>query len=100
MKVWEHLRTINHHKGEVMKNCFRVGMYKQGLLHDLSKYNPKEFLVGCRYYQGNRSPNAAEREEKGYSSAFIIKGATDITSSTGLTWIWIGGSRWLGCGCR
>ena len=71
MKVWEHLRTINHHKGEVMKNCFRVGMYKQGLLHDLSKYNPKEFLVGCRYYQGNRSPNAAEREEKGYSSAWL-----------------------------
>ena len=71
MKAWEHLKTINHHKGEVMKNCFRVGMYKQGLLHDLSKYNPKEFFVGCKYYQGNRSPNAAEREERGYSSAWL-----------------------------
>lgn len=71
MKVWEHLKTINHHKGEVMKNCFQVGMYQQGLLHDLSKYNPKEFFVGCKYYQGNRSPNAAEREEKGYSSAWL-----------------------------
>ncbi|MCI8465336.1 MAG: catalase [Lachnospiraceae bacterium] len=71
MKAWGHLKTINHHKSEVMKNCFKVGMYKQGLLHDLSKYNPKEFLVGCKYYQGNRSPNAAEREERGYSSAWL-----------------------------
>lgn len=71
MKALDHLRTINHHKGQVMKNCFRVGMYKQGLLHDLSKYNPVEFFVGCKYYQGNRSPNAAEREAKGYSSAWL-----------------------------
>ena len=71
MKAWEHLKTINHHKSEVMKNCFQVGMYTQGLLHDLSKYSPREFLVGCRYYQGNRSPNAAEREDKGYSSAWL-----------------------------
>ncbi|MCI8549904.1 MAG: catalase [Lachnospiraceae bacterium] len=71
MKAWEHLKTITHHKGEVMKNCFKVGMYKQGLFHDLSKYSPQEFLTGCRYYQGNRSPNAAEREERGYSSAWL-----------------------------
>lgn len=54
-----------------MKGCFRVGLYRQGLLHDLSKYSPTEFLVGCRYYQGNRSPNNAEREVKGYSSAWL-----------------------------
>lgn len=71
MKAWEHLKTISHHKKLVMENCFAVGLYKQGLLHDLSKYAPSEFLVGCRYYQGNRSPNAAEREAKGYSSAWL-----------------------------
>ena len=27
--------------------------------------------MGARYYQGVRSPNAAEREEKGYSEAWI-----------------------------
>ena len=42
-----------------MHYCFRAGMYKQGLLHDLSKYAPVEFLVGCKYYQGDRSPNNA-----------------------------------------
>ena len=57
MKFWKHLKTINHHKMLVMKGCFRVGLYKQGLLHDLSKYMPSEFLVGCKYYQGDVSPN-------------------------------------------
>jgi len=55
----------------VMEYCFEVGLYWQGLLHDLSKYSPQEFLVGCRYYQGVRSPNNAEREDKGYSSAWL-----------------------------
>ena len=49
----------------VMKACFQVGLYRQGLLHDPSKYGWTEFRVGCRYYQGTRSPNNAEREEKG-----------------------------------
>ena len=71
MKVWQHLRTINHHKSLVMKHCFKVGLYKQGLLHDMSKYSPTEFLVGCRYYQGTRSPNNAEREATGYSKAWL-----------------------------
>ena len=66
-----HLHTINHHKFLVMKFCFRVGLYRQGLLHDLSKYSPAEFLVGVRYFQGNRSPNDAERLEKGFSSAWL-----------------------------
>ena len=52
MKAWKHFCTINHHKHLVMKGCFAVGLYKQGLLHDLSKYTPTEFLVGCKYYQG------------------------------------------------
>lgn len=69
--VLGHLRTINHHKLLVMKGCFKVGLYKQGLLHDLSKYSPSEFLVGCRYFQGNRSPNNAEREDTGVSSAWL-----------------------------
>ena len=71
MKALEHLRTINHHKIQVMKNCFKVGLYRQGLLHDLSKYTPTEFLVGCKFYQGTRSPNNAEREATGYSSAWL-----------------------------
>ena len=71
MNWYKHLKTINHHKWLVMKNCFRVGLYKQGLLHDLSKYSWTEFSVGVKYYQGDRSPNDAEREDKGYTSAWL-----------------------------
>ena len=90
MKALEHLRTINHHKMLVMKQCFQVGLYKQGLLHDLSKYTPTEFLVGCKYYQGTRSPNNAEREATGYSKAWLHhKGRNSITMSIGLITVWI-----------
>ena len=40
-------------------------------MHDLSKYGPTEFLVGAKYYQGTRSPNIAEREDRGYTSAWL-----------------------------
>lgn len=71
MHPWKHFKTITHHRILVMRGCFRVGLYRQGLTHDLSKYSPTEFLVGARYYQGDRSPNAAERTDKGYSEAWM-----------------------------
>lgn len=70
-KAWGHLRTITQHKLLVMRYCWRVGLYRQALAHDLSKYSPTEFLVGARYYQGHRSPNTAERTAKGYSDAWM-----------------------------
>ena len=71
MKALQHLKTINKHKYYVTMLCFKCGLYKQGILHDLSKYSPTEFLVGCKFYQGTRSPNNAEREVKGYSAAWL-----------------------------
>jgi hypothetical protein len=66
-----HLNTINEHKIMVMKHCFKCGLYKQGLLHDMSKYLPIEFLAGVKYFQGDRSPNSAQREAEGYSDAWL-----------------------------
>ena len=102
IKAWKHLCTILHHKNLVRAGCFKIGLYKQGLLHDMSKYTPTEFLVGCKYYQGTMSPNNAEREDKGYTAAkevrtlpkkktkntlphgFTIKDEINIIWSTGL----------------
>ena len=70
-RAWAHLKTINHHKLLVLPGCFRVGLYWQGITHDLSKYSPSEFCVGRRYWTGKRSPNAGERQEKGYSTAWM-----------------------------
>lgn len=66
-----HFKTITNHKLLVMKYCFKVGLYKQGLLHDLSKYSWVEFSAGIKYYMGNRSPNAIEKLEEGYSKAWL-----------------------------
>ena len=71
MKAWQHFKTVNRHRFLVMKLCFRLGLYWQGLTHDLSKYSPTEFRIGAKYYAGTRSPNAVEREECGYSTAWM-----------------------------
>ena len=71
MKAWQHFKTITRHRWLVRRGCFQVGLYWQGLTHDLSKYSPTEFSVGARLWTGVRSPNALEREEKGYSEAWI-----------------------------
>ncbi len=70
-KAAAHLRTITRHHNLVCGYCLRAGLICQGLTHDLSKLSPTEFLVGARYYQGMRSPNNAEREERGYSSSWL-----------------------------
>ena len=67
----KHYKTIRHHKMLVMKNCFRCGLYWQGLTHDLSKLAPVEFWAGAKYWQGTCSPNNAQRQAEGYSAAWL-----------------------------
>ena len=67
----KHFKTITAHRHEVMRDCFRVGLYRQGLLHDLSKYSPEEFWQGAKYWEGVRSPNAKAREVEGWSTAWM-----------------------------
>ena len=71
IKAWEHFKTITRHRHGVIKNCYKAGILWQGLRHDLSKYSPEEFLKGCKYYQGTRSPHEAEREEYGFSYGWM-----------------------------
>ena len=71
MKIFRHFLTITKHRNKVMFHCFRAGLVWRGLTHDLSKYLPSEFIPGAKYYQGNRSPQAKERELFGYSEAWL-----------------------------
>lgn len=71
VKLINHLKTINKHKYYVTMLCFKCGLYKQGILHDLSKYSPTELKTGAKYWVGTRSPNSIERETIGYSSAWL-----------------------------
>lgn len=66
-----HFKTITNHKLLVMKYCFKVGLYKQGLLHDLSKYTWVEFSAGIKYYKGYMSPNGIQKKVEGLSTAWL-----------------------------
>lgn len=70
-RFFGHLSTISTHKWLVFKLCCRAGLYWQGFMHDWSKFSPTEFWRGVKYFQGYRSPNAAEREDIGYSAAWL-----------------------------
>lgn len=71
LNFWGHLKTVGRHRALVRKYCFRLGLYWQGLTHDLSKYSPVEFWTGVQYFQGDRSPNDAQRRKFGYSAAWL-----------------------------
>ena len=55
----------------VMRHCFKAGIPLRGLLHDLSKFSPAEFIPGIKYFQGTRSPNEKERDLFGFSKAWM-----------------------------
>jgi len=67
----KHFITITKHRHLVMKYCFKMGLIKQGLLHDLSKYSLTEFINSSKYYAGTHSPTISERKDKGYSDTWM-----------------------------
>ena len=67
----KHFKTITRHRHLVCRYCFRLGLWRQGLTHDLSKYSLTEFLPGAKYWQGTRSPNDVERRQTGVSLAWL-----------------------------
>ena len=68
--LFKHLKTVHTHRKYVRKACFRMGLYWQGITHDLSKYSFTELSI-CKYYTGNGSPHQIAREVLGYSPNWI-----------------------------
>ena len=67
-----HLNTVLTHKYYVFIHAARLGLYKQGIMHDMSKFSIAEFTSGITYYaHGKHSPNETERSIYGYSSAWL-----------------------------
>lgn len=69
--IYYHFMTITKHRHMVIRHCFKAGIPINGLLHDLSKYSPREFIYGILYFKGDKSPNEGEREAYGYSNAWM-----------------------------
>ena len=66
-----HLKTIGNHRKLVREGCFKLGLYWQGLTHDLSKYTWPELRIGIKYYLDGQSPHNGERKVLGYSTAWL-----------------------------
>ena len=66
-----HLKTVSAHRHLVIVHCAKAGILGQGLIHDLSKYSPVEFLHGVAFYDGHHSPTEDERKAHGYSVAWM-----------------------------
>lgn len=70
-KYIQHLKTIITHKWYVGIECFKRGLYWQGIVHDLSKFSYIEFVYSAKYFNGTSSPIGREKTEKGYSLAWL-----------------------------
>jgi hypothetical protein len=53
--------TIARHKWEVLKLCFAVGLYRQGVMHDLSKFSSAEFFRAARHFNGTAAQKKNDR---------------------------------------
>ncbi len=66
-----HFWVVTKHRFKVFCLCVRVGIPWQGLVHDLSKYSPEEFLEGVKYFDGKKSPISNCKNDIGYSKAWL-----------------------------
>ena len=70
-KYLGHLKTILVHKWYVGIECFKQGLYWQGIVHDFSKFSYVEFFYSAQYFNGTSTPIGREKIEKGYSLAWL-----------------------------
>lgn len=63
IKYFNYLWYILKHKYYVTLECFKRGLYWRGLIHDWSKFLPKEFIPYARHFGGNIKEG---RDKTGY----------------------------------
>lgn len=71
MKIVKHFLLIMKHKYWVGYYCTKAHITWRGIMHDMSKFSPTEFLESIKYYVGNRSPIDVCKEKNGYSNAWL-----------------------------
>lgn len=60
MKYFKYFKTICIHKWYVFIECCKEGIIWQGIIHDMSKFSPSEFIASARYYFGDRSDSVID----------------------------------------
>lgn len=71
MVLLQLLKRILVHKFWVAYYCFQVGLYWQGLTHDLSKFSIVEIKGAIKYWDDHISSLNNEKRIEGYSKTFL-----------------------------
>jgi len=66
MKYLKYLHYVLRHRWFVFWECAKRGLLWRGLVHDLSKFRPSEFIPYAEYFYGSISP---KRDYTGYYDA-------------------------------
>lgn len=69
--IYMYIRTVAIHKYYVGYYCFKAKLYKQGILHDLSKFSYTELSELIRYANNKESPIKVCKRKNGYSKAWF-----------------------------
>jgi len=74
IKAIKHFILITKHKWRVFILCIKAGIPGRGILHDLSKYSPTEFIESAKFYVGDHSPiNEAKKTNATRSQSYRTK---------------------------
>jgi len=65
------MKRILVHKFWVAYYCFQIGLYWQGITHDLSKFSWIEFSRAIKYWDDKISSLNNEKKINGYSETFL-----------------------------
>lgn len=68
-QFYSYLKYILKHKYYVMISCFNHRMIWRGVLHDLSKFRPSEFIPYAQYFYNKDGSKKDIRDESGYYKA-------------------------------
>ena len=49
---WKYFCYVVKHKWYVLCECFKTRLYWRGIMHDMSKFRPDEFIPYARYFYG------------------------------------------------
>ena len=73
MRYWKNLVYILQHKWYVLVECWKEGLYWQGLMHDLSKFAPMEFVAYANrfYHEKDLSPEQVLHDEEAFQYAWL-----------------------------
>ena len=101
MKALSHLLTVNEHRRQVRRLCFKAGLYWQGLTHDLSNILRRSSSSG----QNITRETGARTTPRESRRAFPRPGSTTRAGTNTILSIgWITASAIpsasRGCGCR